>query len=325
VLQSLVNKIGEEWRGAALKLADYNAELDRSAQRQKELNADTLTGLQQSIGNIEKLAGTSSSTGIFFNKARDRLAIELKTEEQVSDAKREQTRLQNELNRLSTIGTKAEIDNASALVEQAKARTQLVSAEGRLRLQEFDEKETEDLRKQSIEANENATNKFAEAIKEAATNFIRAADTVKSAAVNLRSAKEGALSFLQPEARRALVAQARADYAKQTGFGGGALENAFYGMQSQLSNTFARQSQQMGGGLFRKLPYNLSDEQVISAANAARSVTGAQDEYVKANKDLTQATIELAKKDWKVNVKVLGREAQVYGDAVNEAMSGLSA
>jgi hypothetical protein len=314
-----VNKFGQLWRAASQSLKEYNAEQQLTAQRQKEINADTLAGLRQSISNAEALSATAPGA------SRERRAIELASEQAITEAKREQVRLQNELNRLSATGTQTEIDNAAALVEQAKARADLASSEGGLRLQEIDDRELENLKQKNQAAAETAASRVANELRETATRLIEAAQVIKAAAQTLRSAQEGALAFLAPGARQALVAQARADLSKQTGIGGGAIAGAFLSIQSQLATTVSQQRQLLGGGLFNKLPSNVSDEEVIAAANAARSVTSAQEAYAKASQSLTDATIALAEKDWRVNVQILGSEGTVYGDAINEALSGLPA
>jgi hypothetical protein len=273
VLQSLVNKIGEEWRGAALKLADYNAELDRSAQRQKDVNADTLTGLRQQSSDIDRL-----SRGM-PGPARDRLAISLDTARQVNESKREEVRLEKELERLKVSGTQAEVDNAAALLEQARERTILAEKEGKLRLKDAKIASLRSLDTPGLDA----------AVSVAADQFIEAGKNAKAAADSLRSAKEGAFKFLNENEQRKLLSQARTDFSKVS--------------------------------IFKPLGNKVSDEEVLAAGAAARSVLNAQDQYQKANQDLITATQNLANKDWRVNVNVRGGDVSAFGDVVNGALA----
>jgi hypothetical protein len=277
-LQSLVNKIGEEWRGAALKLADYNAELDRSAQRQKDVNADTLTGLRQQSIDTDRLISTSGG-------ARNELSIQLETARRVGEARREEVRLAKELKDIKTSGTQAEIDNSTALLNQAREKTRLAGKEGELRRKEFNEQAQE----QSRSALEKAMSESMSKAKEAADGFKQAGASMAEAARSVVAAKEGAFKYLNRDEQLKLLDKARSDYSKVS--------------------------------IFKPLGKNISDEEVLAAGNAARSVLNAQDQYQKANQDLITATQNLANKDWRVNVNVRGGDASAYGDVVNGALA----
>lgn len=288
--QSDVNILGQKWRDASQNINEYKAQQALVAQRQREINADTLAGLQQSVSNIGSLRSAAPGP------ERDRLAIQLQTEERVSEAKREQIRLQNEYNRLLTTGTKAEQENAAAAVDTASAKTRLAQEQGNLQLQEFAEQTS---RASAAERQSTLESAMADAMaraQEAAGEFANAgqrmqeaSNNVRAAADGLRAAREGAFEFLRPDVQRSLVDDARAVY-------------------QQVSD-------------FRALPTNLSDQEVLRAGNAARSILGAQDQMTKANSELVEATRALADKDWSVNVNVQGGSASAYGDVVNQAVS----
>jgi hypothetical protein len=278
VLQSLVNKIGEEWRRAALKQADYNAGLDRSAQRQKDLNADTLAGLRQQSTDIDRLSSTTGG-------ARNELSIQLETARRVGEARREEVRLAKELEDIKTSGTQAEIDNSTALLNQAREKTRLAGKEGELRLQEFNEQAQE----QSRSALEQAMSESMSKAKEAADGFKQAGASMAEAARSVVAAKEGAFKFLNLAEQAKLLTQARSDISKV--------------------------------GMFKPLAQNVSDEEIIAAGSAARSIINAQEQYSKVSRDLVSATNALVQKDWRVNVNMQGGDASVFGDVVNGALA----
>jgi hypothetical protein len=288
--QSDVNILGEKWRAASQNLNEYNAQQALAAQRQREINADALTGLQQSAGNLFALQGAD------VGPERERLAIELSGQERINEAKREQVRLQKELNRIAATGTTAEVENAQALLDQATAKVDVASQESRLGLQAFDEQAS---RASAAERQSTLESAMADAMsraQEAASEFANAgqrmqeaSNNVRAAADGLRSAREGAFEFLRPDVQRSLVDDARSVY-------------------QQVSD-------------FRALPTNLSDQEVLRAGNAARSILGAQDQMAQANSELVEATRALADKDWLVNVNVQGGSASAYGDVVNQAVS----
>ena len=109
------------------------------------------------------------------------------------------------------------------------------------------------------------------------------------AARSVVAAKEGAFKYLNRDEQLKLLDKARSDYSKVS--------------------------------IFKPLGKNISDEEVLAAGNAARSVLNAQDQYQKANQDLITATQNLANKDWRVNVNVRGGDASAYGDVVNGALA----
>jgi len=129
----------------------------------------------------------------------------------------------------------------------------------------------------------------ADLFKQAAERIAEAGQSVRSAAEGLRSARESAFKFLRPERQRELVDEAR--------------------------QTFNSVSD------FKPLRNNISDEEILQAGNAARSILSAQEQYSGANKELVAATEALAAKDWSVNVNVQGGSASAYGDVVNQAVS----
>ncbi len=288
--QSDVNVLGQKWRAASQNLSEYKAQQALVAQRQREINADTLTGLQQSASNIFALQGADAGP------ERERLALELSGQERISEAKREQVRLQKELNRIATTGTAAEVENAQALLDQATAKVDVASQESRLGLQAFDEQAASAAAAERQSTLESAMADAMARAQEAASEFANAgqrmqeaSNNVRAAADGLRAAREGAFEFLRPDVQRSLVDDARAVY-------------------QQVSD-------------FRALPTNLSDQEVLRAGNAARSILGAQDQMTQANSELVEATRALADKDWLVNVNVQGGSASAYGDVVNQAVS----
>ena len=149
--------------------------------------------------------------------------------------------------------------------------------------------ERQSLLQSSISESMSKAQQAASNFDEAGNNFRQAGKTIADAGRSLASAKEGAFKFLVPSEQKRLVEEARNAYSRV--------------------------------GSFKPLSARLSDEEVLQAGNAARSVLNAQEQYSKVSQDLVSATNALVQKDWLVNVNVQGSDASAYGDVVNGALA----
>jgi hypothetical protein len=223
---------------------------------------------------------------------RGRLAVTGGASNAVSAAKRVEQDLRAQIEKAQAVGGDAAEQEINALINklnEAAASTSLAYAKGALALKEFDEQAAASAASERQSTLEKAMSEAMSQAKDAASGFKQAGASMAEAARSVVAAKEGAFKYLNRDEQLKLLDQARSDYSKVS--------------------------------IFKPLGRNVSDEEVLAAGSAARSVLNAQEQYSKVSQDLVSATNALVQKDWLVNVNVQGGDASAYGDVVNGALA----
>jgi colicin import membrane protein len=247
---------------------------------------------QLKLGNLRDQKALADSLISAAPGDRERLSVVGQAANAVKVAKRAEEDIRAQIAKAAAVGGDAAAEEVQALanrLNEAIAATSLAYSESALNVKQFDEQAAAAAASERQTTLQAAISDAMTKTQSAADSFKQAANSIVQASSSLRSAREGAFQFLNRSAQAQLLSQAREAYSRVAEF--------------------------------RPLPSNLSDQEVLAAGNAARSVLNAQEQYDNANKELVSSIDSLAEKNWAVNVNVQGGSASAYGDVLNQAVS----
>lgn len=274
---------------AAVDFKAQDKQADIALQRQ--LGELKLQGLQREIDATTTLTGLQASQ-LVLNKNQG-LSDEMRLALVKKVGQAEGTGLLILQNKLALEEKLQTVQEAQLELSREKSKP-LADPTGQLKETDIQSpKRIQELQDVLAQARLGVAKAFADAGKALVENAIKAANALKSAQANLESTLRGGFDYLTPQLQ-----------------------------QEQLNRARASIQPLVDKGVIRTGLDISTPDRLFQVAGFAESYTSSNQELIKAQKELTLATNEAAKKQWNVNVNVAADGSiKAFGDVLTGALS----